>query len=156
MKAIERLFEFLDYKGIAPTRLEKETGISNGYFRLQLKNGGDLGEEKLKIIVEYFRDLNPIWLLIGTGEMLNSENENIDYSQVSYKKGIKRNDIDKEKSLIISIERMTETADRNSKTLEKIVDYLIYNENKTEKGELVKKGKSKDDMTGNAECATAS
>lgn len=36
---------------------------------------------------------------------------------------------DEEKALLIaSIQKMTETADRNSKTLEKIVDYLVFKE----------------------------
>jgi len=47
------------------------------------------------------------------------------------------------KMLIESINRMTETADRNSKTLEKIVDYLVSNGTSSiELPEAVKKGVS--------------
>ena len=40
MKAIERLYQYLDYKGVKPTRFEKEIGLSNGYLGTQLKRKG--------------------------------------------------------------------------------------------------------------------
>lgn len=37
MKAINRVFEYINAKGLKPTRLEKEIGLSNGYLRTQEK-----------------------------------------------------------------------------------------------------------------------
>lgn len=73
MKAIDRLYEYLDCKKIKPTNLEKELGLSNGYFSIQKKRKADIGESTLKKITEYCRDLNPVWLLTGESEMLKNE-----------------------------------------------------------------------------------
>jgi len=70
MKAIDRLYEYLDYKSIKPTNFEKELGLSNGYLSIQKKRNADIGESVLKKITDYCRDLNPTWLLTGNEEML--------------------------------------------------------------------------------------
>lgn len=72
MKSIERVYEYIDYKDLKPTRFEKELGLSNGYLGTQLKRKGNLGEEILNLIVDNCLDLNPEWLLTGRGEMLKS------------------------------------------------------------------------------------
>lgn len=69
-KVIHRIHNYLKLNGIAPTRFEKETGLSNGYLGTQLKRNGNLGEEIINIIINNCRDINPIWLLTGKGEML--------------------------------------------------------------------------------------
>lgn len=73
MKAIHRIFKYIENKGIKPTRLEKEVGLSNGYLGTQLKRDADLGEGVLNKIVGYCLDINPEWLLTGTGPMLRDE-----------------------------------------------------------------------------------
>lgn len=70
MKAIERLYEYLDYKKLKPTALEKEIGLSNGYISVQKKRNADMGEGALNKIIDYCRDINPLWLLTGEGSML--------------------------------------------------------------------------------------
>jgi phage repressor protein C with HTH and peptisase S24 domain len=72
MKAIERFYQYLEYKGIKPTRFEKDNGLSNGYLGTQLKRNGSLGEDTLNTIVDNCLDLNPVWLLTGKGYMTNS------------------------------------------------------------------------------------
>ncbi len=71
MKSIERLFKYLEYKGIKHTRAEKDWGLSNGYLNTQLKRNADLGESALRTIIDNCLDLSPEWLLLGRGEMLN-------------------------------------------------------------------------------------
>ena len=44
MKAIQRLFIYLNHKEIPHTRFEKDAGLSNGYLKQQLKREADLGE----------------------------------------------------------------------------------------------------------------
>lgn len=70
MKAIDRLFEYLEFKGIKPTRLEKEIGLSNGYLGVQRKRNADIGSGVLEQIVNYCRDLNIEWLITGAGYMI--------------------------------------------------------------------------------------
>lgn len=70
MKAIERFYQYLEYKRIKPTRFEKDNGLSNGYLGTQLRRNGTLGEEVLNKIVENCLDIDPVWLLTGKGDML--------------------------------------------------------------------------------------
>lgn len=52
MKAINRIFEYISAKGLKPTRLEKEIGLSNGYLRTQERRDADLGEGVLLKILD--------------------------------------------------------------------------------------------------------
>jgi len=75
MKAINRFIRYCDFKGVKPSRFEKDFGISNGYFSVQLKRSGSLGEDTLKIIIDNCHDIDPEWLLTGKGNMMkNFEN----------------------------------------------------------------------------------
>lgn len=70
MKAIDRVFQYLDKKGIKHTRAEKNWGLSNGYLNTQKVRNADLGEGALNKIIDNSLDMSPEWLLTGKGEML--------------------------------------------------------------------------------------
>ena len=76
MKAINRVIQYIDSKGINNSPFEKKCGLSNGYLGTQLKRNADLGEGVLNKILDNCLDLSPEWLLTGRGEMLKSEHEN--------------------------------------------------------------------------------
>ena len=80
MKSIDRLYIFLNEKGIRPTVLEKKLGISNGYFSAQKKRNADMGESILNKVIDYFQDLNPIWLLNGGDDMFKRNASNLSMS----------------------------------------------------------------------------
>lgn len=73
MKAIERFYLYLDYKGIKPTAFEKKVGLSNGYLGTQLRRKGALGEDIINTIIDNCLDLDVVWLIRGEGEMLKKE-----------------------------------------------------------------------------------
>lgn len=73
MKSIERVFQYLDYKGIKHTRAEKDWGLSNGYLGAQLKRKSDLGEGVIKKIIDNCLDMSLEWLLFGHGNMIKRE-----------------------------------------------------------------------------------
>lgn len=73
MKAIDRLYIYLEHKGIKPTTFEREIGFSSGYLSRQKSRGSDLGESMLKQINDYCQDLSLIWLLTGEGDMLKTD-----------------------------------------------------------------------------------
>lgn len=58
--------QYLEYKAITKYKFYQKTGISNGF----LDKKGAIGSDKCEIIISYFPDLNPEWLLTGKGEML--------------------------------------------------------------------------------------
>ncbi|GEM_PF-719381 len=76
-KAISRIKEYIDYKGLNNSLFEKENKLSNGYIATQLKRNADLGESILKKILDNCLDINPEWLLIGKGEMLKGSQQNL-------------------------------------------------------------------------------
>ncbi|MEI6143116.1 MAG: hypothetical protein WCP85_27815 [Mariniphaga sp.] len=71
MKAIDRLFQYFEYKQIKPTRFEKDFGLSNGYLGIQLRRKADIGTSILKTIIDNCHDLDITWLITGKGHMLN-------------------------------------------------------------------------------------
>lgn len=77
MKAIDRFYYYLTEKSLKPTAVEKEIGLSNGYLSAQKKRYADMGEGMMLKIIDYFRDINPLWLLTGEGSMLRSDDSPI-------------------------------------------------------------------------------
>ncbi len=66
---IERLFEYIEFRGMKHTPIERELGLSNGYLGKMLKRKGSIGDEVLQKIFSFFPNLNMIWLLSGKGDM---------------------------------------------------------------------------------------
>ncbi|MEN2402247.1 hypothetical protein GKZ90_0020830 [Flavobacterium sp. MC2016-06] len=83
MKAIERLYQYIDFKGIKAISFEKKVGLSNGYLGKQLKRSADLGEGILIKIVRNCPELSPDWLLTGNGEMLKNDIESENLSNIN-------------------------------------------------------------------------
>lgn len=71
---LERIKEYIDYKGIAVSAFEKSIGMSNASFGKSLKNGGAIGTDKLENILKTYPDLSPLWLICGIGNMLTDDN----------------------------------------------------------------------------------
>lgn len=72
MKAIDRIKQYIDYKGITNRAFEQKNDLSNGYIATQLKRNADLGEGILNKILENCLDINPLWLITGNGEMFKN------------------------------------------------------------------------------------
>lgn len=64
----ERIYSFIEYKGITVKKFEKLCGLSNGYISSMRKG---FGSDKLNNVLTMFPELNREWLLYGEGEMLN-------------------------------------------------------------------------------------
>lgn len=121
MKAIDRFYEYLAEKSLKPTAIEKEIGLSNGYLSAQKKRGADMGEGMMLKVIDYFRDINPLWLLTGEGPMLR-DSKNPEESKLG----------------------VTPIATPISPAEESII-YKMYKDEKEEKERLVKEKESKID-----------
>lgn len=80
MSTKERLKIFLSIKKTGRNKFEKAIGLSNGYMS---SKGLTITSEVIEKTLDYFPDLNPVWLLTGKGNMFSSgvmSSNNIDNS----------------------------------------------------------------------------
>lgn len=70
---LNRIKQFIDYKGIAISAFEKSIGMSNASLGKSLKTGGTIGADKLENILTAYPEINLYWLVTGKGEMLTTE-----------------------------------------------------------------------------------
>jgi phage repressor protein C with HTH and peptisase S24 domain len=75
---VERIKEFIDYKGISIAAFERSIGMSNASFGKSLKNKGAIGTDKLENILNIYPDISPLWLLAGEGPMLKTSTSGAD------------------------------------------------------------------------------
>lgn len=66
----ERLFQYLEFKGLSARRFSLECGFSANYAT-NISKG--IPEDKMNTISVHFPDLNPAWLMTGEGEMLRAD-----------------------------------------------------------------------------------
>lgn len=69
----QRLISFLDYKRIGQSQFEQKCKLSNGYVN-NIRKSIKSETFDLKIAPNY-PELNKIWLLMGKGEMLNTDTD---------------------------------------------------------------------------------
>lgn len=67
---IHRIKQYLDYKGIRVSAMERVVGMSNGSFASQMKKDKTIGVDKLENILNRYRDINVEWLMTGEGDMI--------------------------------------------------------------------------------------
>lgn len=82
MKTKERLIQFLDYKGIKPTKAENMLNRGKG----AITKPSSISIDKLEEFLLLFTDLSAEWLMRGEGDMLKS-NETEKVNSVSKKYG---------------------------------------------------------------------
>ncbi len=72
---LDRIKQFIDYKGIAVSAFEKSIGMSNASFGKSLRSGGAIGTDKLENILNVYPELSPSWLVSGEGPMLRGDDQ---------------------------------------------------------------------------------
>lgn len=70
---INRLKQYIDYKGIKMAVFERQLDVSNSWFGKSLKTKASIGSDKIELILRKYSDINPLWLLTGEGTMLKDE-----------------------------------------------------------------------------------
>lgn len=70
---VERLKEYLDYKGVSPSFAEMEIGVSNGTLSKPFNAKTTIKTNTLEKFLITYKDINPGWLLTGEGSMVKNE-----------------------------------------------------------------------------------
>lgn len=73
MEVKERIQQYLDYKGVNNANLEKEVGLSNGYWRKTKSVSANAVADILRV----YSDLSAEWVFRGTGSMLLQESDDL-------------------------------------------------------------------------------
>ncbi|MCQ2208569.1 MAG: hypothetical protein MJZ02_10175 [Paludibacteraceae bacterium] len=69
---LERIKSYISYKKLSVRKFEQALGMSNGTIHNAVVKGSSISSQWLTKMTETYPDLNPIWLVTGNGEMLNT------------------------------------------------------------------------------------
>lgn len=72
MTVKERLIEYIKFKGISNREFCRSIGVSETYVSSMRTS---IQPDKLISIVEHYPDINTIWLMTGSGDMINDKSE---------------------------------------------------------------------------------
>lgn len=71
MKKIDRFDKYMNFKGLNDNKVTTQVGLSVGLLGKSRQENRDLSEKAIEKILNFYIDLNRVWLLTGEGEMLN-------------------------------------------------------------------------------------
>ncbi|AJW64369.1 hypothetical protein VO54_02915 [Elizabethkingia miricola] len=94
---VDRILQFIHFKGIYKSTFYKEVGLSNGFLDKATK---DIGSSKVEQMLIAYPEINPSWLLTGKGDMLKS-----DTPSTSIKESGKLYNQENEKNIIEELEK---------------------------------------------------
>lgn len=77
-RIIDRLDQYMVYKGINDNQVTVNAALSVGLISNARKGEHDLGKKAADKILNFYQDLNRVWLLTGEGEMLNDNKTQVD------------------------------------------------------------------------------
>lgn len=86
MNTKERIVEYLNYKGISITSMERCLGWGNGGF---VKTKSISTDKTVEFLLQY-PEVSPEWLLTGNGEMIKQEEKPV----MNYEKGVPYYNVD--------------------------------------------------------------
>ena len=72
MRRIDRFDKYMSSKGLNDNKVTLQLGLTVGLIGKSRKEGRDLSDKVVEKILNFYTDLNRVWLLTGEGEMLRS------------------------------------------------------------------------------------
>ena len=73
MRRIDRFDIYMKNSGLNDNKVTLQLGLTVGLIGKSRKEGRDLSDKVIEKILNFYTDLNRVWLLTGEGEMLRSE-----------------------------------------------------------------------------------
>lgn len=71
MRRIDRFDKYMNSKGLNDNKVTLQLGLTVGLIGKSRKEGRDLSDKVVEKILNFYTDLNRVWLLTGEGEMTN-------------------------------------------------------------------------------------
>lgn len=71
---IQRLKQFIEYKGVSVRKFCQICGITPSTIQTAITKNTSISTDKVELIAQNFRDLNMNWLFLGVGSMINEQN----------------------------------------------------------------------------------
>ena len=72
MKKIDRFDKYMKYKGLNDNKVTIQLALSVGTLGKSRKSDRDLSDKVVEKILNFYTDLNRVWLLTGEGEMIKN------------------------------------------------------------------------------------
>ena len=72
MKKIDRFDKYMKYKGLNDNKVTIQLALSVGTLGKSRKSDRDLSDKVIEKILNFYTDLNRVWLLTGEGEMIKT------------------------------------------------------------------------------------
>lgn len=72
MKKIDRFDKYMKYKGLNDNKVTIQLALSVGTLGKSRKSDRDLSDKVIEKILNFYTDLNRVWLLTGEGEMIKN------------------------------------------------------------------------------------
>ena len=76
MRKIDRFDKYMIFSGLNDNKVTVQLGLSVGVIGKSRQEGRDLSANVIEKILNYYNELNGVWLLTGEGEMLNKSEQN--------------------------------------------------------------------------------
>ena len=83
MRRIDRFDNYMKTKGLNDNKVTVQLGLSIGTLGKSRKEGRDLSNKVLNKILDFYTDLDRVWLLTGEGEMLKGSTVQTTYGDNS-------------------------------------------------------------------------
>ena len=71
MRRIDRFDKYMSFRGLNDNIVTNDLRLSIGTIGKSRKEGRDLSDRVIELILNFYTDLNRVWLLAGEGEMIN-------------------------------------------------------------------------------------
>lgn len=75
MRKIDRFDKYMLFKGLNDNKVTIDLGLSVGTIGKSRKEGRDLSDRVIEQILNFYNDLNKVWLMTGEGEMLKEDSD---------------------------------------------------------------------------------
>ena len=129
----EKIFQYLEFKGITKSDFYKKTGITSG----TLSHSSGLGEENLLKIFLTYKEISLEWMFRGEGQMIRGVQENPPPMNVAHIQGNKNNITQEGKTVEIEsnselIQALKDTIASQKELIE--VQKILIEQLKKEKG----------------------